>query len=52
MMFVKNEESILNRNGMNKIHKILTRVCSYRTYQEEGNLTDEVRKLIDDILET
>ena len=43
---------ILNRKGENKIHKILTRVGSYCTYQEAGNLTDEVRKLIDDILET
>ena len=52
MMFVKNEKIILNKKGENKIHKILTRVCSYCAYQEEGNLTDEVRKLIYYILET
>ena len=54
MMLVKNEKSILDRKGVMKIHKILNHKSKAQmiyTYQEAGKLTDEVRKLIDDIMD-
>ena len=48
VMLLKDEKSVLDRKGVKKIHK----AQMVHTYQEAGNLIDEVRKLIDDVVET
>ena len=55
MMLMKDQMSIINREGVMKTHKILiqrSKTQIIHAYREAVKLMDEVRKLIDDIGES